>query len=134
LCARRGQSIEEGRQLEEALQREAIPLESPSLNALHRAYIRLLQQQKYRNAPKHEVKEEVFTLKEKKQWVRQWLSNKGKAIEIEEILSKAASRLELVYNFLSLLELLQEQHITILASPASDIYLVSIKPNNATDA
>ena len=46
--------------------REAIPLESPSLNALHRAYVRLLQQQKYRNAPKHEVKEAAFTLKGKK--------------------------------------------------------------------
>ena len=66
LYASRGQNPEEGRQLAKALQREAIPLESPSLNALHRAYVRLLQQQKYRNAPKHEVKEAAFTLKEKK--------------------------------------------------------------------
>ena len=94
----------------------------------------LLQQQKYRNAPKHEVKEAAFALKEKKQWVRQLLSKKGKAIEVEEILSQAATRLELVYNFLSLLELIQEQHLTILASPASDTYLVSIKLNDATDA
>ena len=134
LCARRGQNAEEGRRLAEALQREAIPLESPSLNALHRAYVRLLQQQKYRNAPKHEVKEAAFTLKEKKQWITHWLSEKDKAIEIEAILSQAESRLELVYNFLGLLELIQEQHITILASPASDTYFVSIKPNDATDA
>ena len=59
--------------------------------------------------------------------------DKAKAIEIEEILSQAGSRLELVYGT-SLVELIQEQHITILASPASDTYLVSIKPNDATDA
>ena len=32
----------------------------PFASAL-RAYVRLLQQQKYRNAPKHEVKEAAFT-------------------------------------------------------------------------
>jgi segregation and condensation protein A len=109
---RRGNVIKEIRKLSEANNVE-YELQNLDLFRLLKVYQKVLNRfSEEQNKPKHFVEQYPYTIEQQKEYILTRVSGKSK-VSFEEIIMDNTEKIAVVYNFLSILELLQLNKIKI---------------------
>ncbi|QCK16717.1 segregation and condensation protein A [Mangrovivirga cuniculi] len=109
---KRGNITKELRKLSESTNVEA-ELQDIDLFKLLKVYRKVLERYEIEQSkPRHEVVQYPYTIDTQKQRILNWLGNKPR-ISFEEVISKQPDKIAVIFNFLSILELLQLNLVTL---------------------
>ncbi|MCX2743152.1 segregation/condensation protein A [Mangrovivirga sp. M17] len=109
---KRGNITKELRKLSESTNVEA-ELQDIDLFKLLKVYRKVLERYEIEQSkPRHEVVQYPYTIDGQKQRILNWLGNKPR-ISFEEVISKQPDKIAVIFNFLSILELLQLNLVTL---------------------
>ncbi|NMM47417.1 segregation and condensation protein A [Marinigracilibium pacificum] len=109
---KRGNITKELRKLSESTNVEA-ELQDIDLFKLLKVYRKVLEKYEIEQSrPRHQVVQYPYTIDGQKQRILNWLSDKPR-VSFEEVISKQPDKIAVIFNFLSILELLQLNLVTL---------------------
>lgn len=132
LQTKRGNVIKELQEIGETMS-EGTEIQSVSLYKLFQSYEKVMKRMHDRlNKPQHVVVKYNYTMEGQRSFLIEWC-NKEKSIAFERIFQACETRIHAIFNFLALLELVQQKYFKLLLGEGRNNFILEWNENREDD-
>lgn len=129
---KRGNVIKELQEIGETMS-EGTEIQSVSIYKLFHSYEKVMKRMQDRlNKPQHVVVKYNYTMEGQRSFLMEWC-NKEKNIAFERIFQACETRIHAIFNFLALLELVQQKYFKLLLGEGRNNFILEWNENREED-